>query len=53
MFYSALGRVVWFGAKWYVRRRYGRLRPPTPFIAGGTLALAVVTALAVQRSQSD
>ena len=54
MFYSALGRVVWFGAKWYVRRRYGHLRPSTPVLAaGGTVALAVVMALVVQRSQSN
>jgi hypothetical protein len=53
MFYSALGRVVWFAAKWYTRRRFGHLRPPRPVLAGSVLALALATAMIVQRSQSD
>jgi hypothetical protein len=53
MFYSLLGRVVWFAAKWYVRRRYGRLRPPRPVLAGSVVALALAVALIAQRSQND
>jgi hypothetical protein len=49
MFYSALGRVVWFGAKWYVRRRYGHFRPPRPVLAGGALAFVVAAVLITQR----
>ncbi|WP_156027759.1 hypothetical protein [Candidatus Solirubrobacter pratensis] len=36
MFYSLLGRVAWFVAKRFLRRRSG----PKPVLAGGTLALA-------------
>jgi hypothetical protein len=53
MFYSALGRVVWFGAKWYVRRRYGHFQPPTPVLAGSVLTLAVAVAVIAQRNQSS
>jgi hypothetical protein len=49
MFYSLLGRVVWFGAKWYVRRRVGHLRPPRPVLAGGVLALVVAAVLISHR----
>ena len=52
MFYSLLGRVVWFGAKWYMRRRYGHLRPPRPVLAGGILALALTLVLISQRVHS-
>jgi hypothetical protein len=50
MFYSLLGRVVWFGAKWYVRRRYGHLRPPKPVLAGSVFALVLAVAVIAQRS---
>jgi hypothetical protein len=46
MFYSLLGRVVWFVARWYLRRRYGRV--PKPLLAGGVLALLVAVALALR-----
>jgi hypothetical protein len=47
MFYSLLGRVVWFVAKRYLRRRYGHV--PKPVLAGGVLALALAIALVTQR----
>ena len=53
MFYSLLGRVVWFGAKRYVRRRYGHLRPPRPVLAGSVLTLAVAIATIALRTGSD
>ena len=46
MFYSLLGRVVWLAAKWYLRRRYGRV--PKPLVAGGVLALILAVALALR-----
>jgi hypothetical protein len=51
MFYSLLGRVVWFAAKRFLRHRYGRLYVPKPLIAGGVLAIAIAIALA-QRENS-
>jgi hypothetical protein len=48
MFYSLLGRVVWFAAKWYLRRRYGRVYLPKPVIAGGVLAVLLAVALAAR-----
>jgi hypothetical protein len=53
MFYSLLGRIVWFVAKWYVRRRYGHLRPPRPVLASGVLALALAVLLIGQRVHAD
>ena len=49
MFYSLLGRIVWFVAKRYVRRRYGRAHVSKPLIAGGVLALALAIVLVTQR----
>ena len=43
MFYKALGFAVWKGAKWYV----GRKLPSRRLLAGGALALAVATLVAV------
>jgi hypothetical protein len=45
MFYSLLGRVVWFGARWYLRRRLGRISVPKPLLAGGLVALLLGVAL--------
>jgi hypothetical protein len=52
MFYSLLGRVVWFAAKRYLRRRYGRAHLPKPVLAGGALALVLAVGLATQRHHS-
>jgi hypothetical protein len=48
MFYSLLGRAVWFAAKRYLRRRYGPTYVPKPVLAGGVLALVVAAALAAR-----
>ena len=53
MFYSLLGRFVWFAAKWYLRRRYGHLRPPRPVLAGSVLVLALAAVLIGQRHNAD
>jgi hypothetical protein len=45
MFYSLLGRVVWFAARWYLRRRYGRTYVPKPLLAGGVVALILAIAV--------
>jgi hypothetical protein len=53
MFYSLLGRIVWFAAKRYARHRYGQLRPPRPVLAGGVLALALAVLVIGLRNQTD
>jgi hypothetical protein len=51
MFYSLLGRIVWFAAKRYMRRRYGQLRPPV--LAGSVLALVLAAVVIGQRNLGD
>jgi hypothetical protein len=53
MFYSLLGRVVWFGLRLFLRRKYGRLYVPKSLLAGGTVVAAVAVAVAVLRARSD
>jgi hypothetical protein len=53
MFFSLLGRVVWFAATRYLRRRYGRTYVPKPLLAGGVLALLLALVSAGQRSSSS
>ena len=53
MFYSLLGRVVWFGLKVFLRRRYGPTYVPKSLIAGGTIAIAAGIAVAVLRARSE
>ena len=53
MFYSMLGRIVWFAGKRYVRHRYGHLRPPRPVLAGSILTLALAVVLIGQRVNGD
>ena len=53
MFYSMLGRIVWFAGKRYMRRRYGHLRPPRPVLAGSIFVLALAVVLIGQRSSAD
>ncbi|HET6547945.1 MAG TPA: hypothetical protein VFG79_05800 [Solirubrobacter sp.] len=53
MFYSLLGRIVWYGLKLFLRRKYGRTYVPKPLLAGGTVAIALAIALAVLRSRSS
>jgi hypothetical protein len=52
MFYSLLGRVVWFAAKRFLRHRYGRAYLPKPLFAGGGLAIAIAIALAARHGGS-
>jgi len=47
MGYRLLGVVVWKGAKWYVRRRYGSA--PRRVGAGAAVAAAVAGLIAAQR----
>jgi len=52
MFYSLLGRIVWHGAKLFLRRKYGPTYVPKSALAAGTVAVAVAVALALLRSRS-
>jgi hypothetical protein len=51
MFYSLLGRVVWYGLKLFLRRKYGRAYVPKPVLAGGVAALVAVLALILLRAR--
>ena len=50
MFYSMLGRAVWFGLKLFLRRKYGPTYIPKSLVAGGTVAVAVAVMVAVLRA---
>jgi hypothetical protein len=52
MFYSLLGRVVWFAVKRFLRHRYGRTYLPKPLLAGGVLAIAIAIVLAAHHGDS-
>jgi hypothetical protein len=45
MFYSLLGRLVWFGLKVFLRRKYGSAYVPKSLLAGGTVAAAIALML--------
>jgi hypothetical protein len=52
MAYKLLGIVVWKGAKWFLRRKYGAAMAPKPLLAGGIVLALIGAALAAkQRSQ--
>lgn len=58
--YEALGRAVWKGGKWYLRRRYmptakgGRLRTAAKRVGVGVLfAVALGGAIAVAQRRGD
>jgi hypothetical protein len=53
MFYSLLGRTVWFGLKVFLRRKYGTTYVPKSLLAGATVAVGVAVGLAVVRARSD
>lgn len=53
MFYSLLGRAVWFGAKLFLRRKYGSTYVPKSLLAGGTVAIAVAVTVAIVRASRD
>ena len=50
MFYSLLGRMVWYGIKLFLRRKYGPTYIPKSLLAGGTVAVAVAVLVAVLRA---
>lgn len=53
MFYSLLGRAVWFSLKLVLRRKYGPSYVPKPLLAGATVVVAAGITLAVLRARSD
>ena len=53
MFYKLLGMVVWKGAKWFLRRRYGPTYAPKPLLAAGVLAIVAGVAVLAARRESS
>jgi hypothetical protein len=54
MAYKLLGILVWKGAKWFLRRKYGAAMLPKPLLAAGLVAVAVAALLAArQRGQLE
>ena len=51
MFYKLLGMVVWNGAKFILRRKYGPTYAPKPLLAAAVLA--IVAAVAILASKRD
>ncbi len=51
MFYSLLGRAVWFGLRLALRRKYGPTFLSKPVVAGGAVALLAALALVLQRAR--
>lgn len=41
MLYTLLGKLVWWIAKLFLRRKYGPTYLPKPVVAGGVVALVV------------
>jgi hypothetical protein len=52
MFYNLLGRTVWFGAKLFLRTKYGPSYPKS-LLAGATVAVAAGVTVAVLRARSE
>ena len=51
MAYKVLGYLVWRGAKWYLRRSYGRFLPSRKVAAMGLVGAAVAGLLLAGRRQ--
>ena len=49
MAYKVLGIVVWRGAKWFLRRKYGAALAPKPLLAGGVVLALIGAALAARQ----
>ena len=49
MAYKLLGIVVWRGAKWFLRRKYGATLAPKPLLAGGLVLALIGAALAARQ----
>jgi hypothetical protein len=47
MAYKLLGMLVWRGAKWFLRRKYGVARAPKPLLFGGLLLALIGAGIAV------
>jgi hypothetical protein len=52
MLYTFLGRLVWTGAKWFLRRKYGPTRLPKPIVAAGLAALVAGVLLVLGKRDS-
>jgi hypothetical protein len=53
MFYRLLGMIVWKGAKWFLRRRYGPTYVPRPVLAGALLTgIGAIVVLVTRRETS-
>jgi len=52
MFYKLLGMVVWNGAKFFLRRKYGPTYAPKPLLAAGVLAIVAGVAILASRRDS-
>ena len=53
MLYKLLGLVVWNGAKFVLRSKYGRTYAPKPLIAGAVIAVVAGVALVAARRESS
>ncbi len=53
MFYKLLGMVVWNGAKFFLRRKYGPTYAPKPLLAAAVLAVVAGVAILAARRDSD
>jgi hypothetical protein len=53
MGYKLLGMVVWKGAKWFLRRKYGAALTPKPLLAGGIVLALIGVLLAAARQRSE
>ena len=53
MFYKLLGMVVWNGAKFMLRRRYGPTYAPKPLLAGAVIAVVAGVAVLAARRESS
>lgn len=53
MFYKLIGMVVWNGAKWFLRRKYGATYAPKPLLAGGVIAIVAGVAIFAARRETS
>lgn len=53
MFYKLLGMVVWNGAKFFLRRKYGPTYAPKPLLAAGVIAVVAGVAVLASRRESS
>ena len=53
MLYKLLGMLVWNGAKFMLRRKYGPTYAPKPLVAGAVIALVAGAAVLAARRESS